>query len=504
MMSVKMHNPWKGLTSYEVDDPCLFCGREQETAQLVSLIEYNQILTLYGKSGCGKSSILKAGVFPALKEEGFTPYYLRLGELSTVQPYATQIAHKLGLAGDVIEDWSSKDALCLLFSQYEYAQNLSNTAPIIVLDQFEEVLRAHTAQCEILLEQLAFWQDYNREILIDSHFVLSIREDNLYLLEELIDKTRLNSLRRARYRLRDVDREGATSIITTPGKGIVLQQSVVEKILELCAIRNDNMVLGYSVSGLSLLCFQLFYAMRQRNMSVFSSDLVEKHSVSSIRDYYQLAIKRMQLSSKEIKYLEEKFVTNDGNRNFISESDFQTYFSEQSRKCLLGGEYRMLQKSNGRVELIHDLLAKAIKQVRDEAVHAADAAKLMYETVLISIALIGMLVFTYWSMIGVTLKDCLTYFVLSDSPLSFSTVCGAALLTLNVPLLAMCLVAIIKRVHAAFYASLISALLVGCSYMLVKEVDYYQVVLIAHSALSFFCVIISTIFFILKTKNSLQ
>lgn len=504
MMSVKMHNPWKGLTSYEVDDPCLFCGREQETAQLVSLIEYNQILTLYGKSGCGKSSILKAGVFPALKEEGFTPYYLRLGELSTVQPYAAQIAHKLGLAGDVIEDWSSKDALCLLFSQYEYAQNLSNTAPIIVLDQFEEVLRAHTAQCEILLEQLASWQDYNREILIDSHFVLSVREDNLYLLEELIDKTRLNSLRRARYRLRDVDREGATSIITTPGKGIVLQQSVVEKILELCAIRNDNMVLGYSVSGLSLLCFQLFYAMRQRNMSVFSSDLVEKHSVSSIRDYYQLAINRMQLSSKEIKYLEEKFVTNDGNRNFISESDFQTYFSEQSRKCLLGGEYRMLQKSNGRVELIHDLLAKAIKQVRDEAVHAADAARLMYETVLISIALIGMLVFAYWSMIGVTLKDCLTYFLLSDSPLPLSGVCGAVLLTLNVPLVAMCLVAIVKRVHSAFYASLISALLVGCSYVLVKEVDYYQVVLIAHSALSFFCVIISTIFFILKTKNSLQ
>ena len=164
----------------------------------------------------------------------------------------------------------------------------------------------------------------------------------------------------------------------------------------------------------------------------------------------------------------------------------------------------MLQKSNGRVELIHDLLAKAIKQVRDEAVHAADAARLMYETVLISIALIGMLVFTYWSMIGVTLKDCLTYFVLSDSPLSFSTVCGAALLTLNVPLLAMCLVAIIKRVHSAFYASLISALLVGCSYMLVKEIDYYEVAIIAHTALSIFCVIISTIFFILKTKNSLQ
>lgn len=63
-------NPWAGLLSYE--DPAkatrqiLFTGRTKETQEVYNLIDNNLLVTLYGKSGIGKTSLLNAGVFPLL------------------------------------------------------------------------------------------------------------------------------------------------------------------------------------------------------------------------------------------------------------------------------------------------------------------------------------------------------------------------------------------------------------------------------------------------------
>ena len=66
-------NPWAGLSSYE--DPARssrqlkFCGRDEATYDVTQLIDDNFLVTLYGKSGIGKTSLLNAGVFPALRRE---------------------------------------------------------------------------------------------------------------------------------------------------------------------------------------------------------------------------------------------------------------------------------------------------------------------------------------------------------------------------------------------------------------------------------------------------
>ena len=70
------NNPWKGLRPYEFDDAHTFYGRNTEILQLTSLIEFNRAVILYGKSGIGKSSLLRAGVFPWLKLNGYGCHYL--------------------------------------------------------------------------------------------------------------------------------------------------------------------------------------------------------------------------------------------------------------------------------------------------------------------------------------------------------------------------------------------------------------------------------------------
>ena len=72
--------PFKGLAPFEDsdDDALLFFGRERETQELLDLLRVESIALLFGKSGLGKTSLLLAGVFPHLKDEGFLPVYVRI------------------------------------------------------------------------------------------------------------------------------------------------------------------------------------------------------------------------------------------------------------------------------------------------------------------------------------------------------------------------------------------------------------------------------------------
>ena len=64
-------NPYRGLESLREEDADFFFGREQETADALSLLAspVNGIVTLIGNSGVGKSSLVEAGVFAALRRQ---------------------------------------------------------------------------------------------------------------------------------------------------------------------------------------------------------------------------------------------------------------------------------------------------------------------------------------------------------------------------------------------------------------------------------------------------
>ena len=58
-------NPWRGLSAYrEPKDndeyKYLFCGRDNATKELSNLIDSNLFVTLYGRTGIGKTSLLEA------------------------------------------------------------------------------------------------------------------------------------------------------------------------------------------------------------------------------------------------------------------------------------------------------------------------------------------------------------------------------------------------------------------------------------------------------------
>lgn len=60
-------SPYKGLQYFDTTDAALFFGRERLTAELVAYLRTHRFLAVVGASGSGKSSLVRAGVVPALQ-----------------------------------------------------------------------------------------------------------------------------------------------------------------------------------------------------------------------------------------------------------------------------------------------------------------------------------------------------------------------------------------------------------------------------------------------------
>ncbi|MFI6435446.1 helix-turn-helix domain-containing protein [Streptomyces sp. NPDC050759] len=75
------HAPYRGLARFETGDSDLFFGREQLTADLVDLLRRRRFAAVFGPSGSGKSSLLRAGLIPVLRraqEPGPRPAAIRI------------------------------------------------------------------------------------------------------------------------------------------------------------------------------------------------------------------------------------------------------------------------------------------------------------------------------------------------------------------------------------------------------------------------------------------
>ena len=58
--------PYKGLAAFDAEDAEYFFGRERLVAELVARLVGAPLLAVVGPSGSGKSSVLRAGLLPAL------------------------------------------------------------------------------------------------------------------------------------------------------------------------------------------------------------------------------------------------------------------------------------------------------------------------------------------------------------------------------------------------------------------------------------------------------
>jgi WD40 repeat protein/DNA-binding SARP family transcriptional activator len=97
--------PFKGLAPFELADAEFFFGRERLVDELVARLAETPLLTVVGPSGSGKSSLLRAGLLPAL---GYESVLIRPGKQAVAQLTAALAAvapgERLVLAVDQFEE----------------------------------------------------------------------------------------------------------------------------------------------------------------------------------------------------------------------------------------------------------------------------------------------------------------------------------------------------------------------------------------------------------------
>jgi Novel STAND NTPase 1 len=98
-------SPYPGLRPFRRDEADIFFGREEQVDQLLGKLETCRFLAVVGVSGCGKSSLVRAGMLSAL-EGGFMASAGPRWHVVEMRPGGHPLAHlsRALLAGGLLGD----------------------------------------------------------------------------------------------------------------------------------------------------------------------------------------------------------------------------------------------------------------------------------------------------------------------------------------------------------------------------------------------------------------
>lgn len=153
---------YPGTRSFEdtQEDRRLFRGRDSEMQDVCQRIVSHRIVVLYAASGTGKSSLLKAGIFPLLRERGYLPLSVRFAAHSTLsipEQLVAEVARECDRqAAEVYDAVPDAESLFVYFQKAEFWGKDGPMVPVLVFDQFEELFYLHgESQRDALLRELA-------------------------------------------------------------------------------------------------------------------------------------------------------------------------------------------------------------------------------------------------------------------------------------------------------------------------------------------------------------
>lgn len=150
-MSAEVANPYVGLRPFESGDSFQFFGRREQTAELLELLHRTHFLAVVGSSGCGKSSLIRAGLIPALMG-GFLVEERDRWRIAAIRPGDAPLRNLAGAlataVGGPAQDAQADTAELLCAITESHAQGVidflasrldGGTNLLLLVDQFEEV-----------------------------------------------------------------------------------------------------------------------------------------------------------------------------------------------------------------------------------------------------------------------------------------------------------------------------------------------------------------------------
>ena len=180
-------NPFPGLRPFEPDWSALFFGRDEQTDQLLDKLARRRFVAVVGDSGSGKSSLVRAGLIPAIHLG-----YLRTGSrwrIAVMRPGSAPMRHlRDALAGpDVLAGapdltGTLERSSLGLAEAVKAGQRGETWNLLVVVDQFEELFRQARDQAGATEEQAHFVKlllAASEQESVPIYVVLTMRSDSL-------------------------------------------------------------------------------------------------------------------------------------------------------------------------------------------------------------------------------------------------------------------------------------------------------------------------------------
>lgn len=196
---------FRGLLPFQEADRDRFYGRDLDAAALFDLVAHNEFRfgVLFGDSGCGKTSLLRAGLLPKLWEEGYVPIYCR--------------SYKDPLTAVTEECRKRIPTVCredeLPFELIKRVSEDAGLGLVLICDQFEEFFVSFKSKRE-REPFISFLAACHSCAGLRVKFLFSMRSDFLYLISSefsgRIDEPLLTS---KLCHLRNFDEDQAAEII---------------------------------------------------------------------------------------------------------------------------------------------------------------------------------------------------------------------------------------------------------------------------------------------------
>ncbi len=417
-VTVDPENPWLGLFSYSEETLAYFHGREEETAELARRVQRKLLTVLFGQSGLGKTSLLRAGIVPRLRTEGFCPIYVRIDYAPESPSPSEQIKQEIFKASAVAGDWTLPGSAVEGESLWEFLHHRSDLlrdgdgralVPLLIFDQFEEIFTLGQADDAGRLRARQFLDDLadlveNRppaalEARIenddtaaesfdfaraDYRILIALREDYLAHLESV--KGIMPSITQNRMRLARMTGTQALSAVVKPG-GRLVSQEVAESIVRFVAGGSELGNAEIEPSLLSLVCRELNTVRQLQGRSEISADLLAGSRDTILSEFYERTLADQPAGVRRV--IEDDLLTDSGYRESLAEERVikalvaagaaPDALSTLVNRRLLRIEERLDMR---RVELTHDVLCSVVlasRNLRQEREARDDAERRLAE-----------------------------------------------------------------------------------------------------------------------------
>ncbi len=186
------HSPFRGLQTFRPEDAWLFFGRDGETTELLDRLGRNRVVVVTGNSGSGKSSLLQAGLIPALQRGRYAQDGVPVNtwSIATFRPSSSpfeyladalvpQLAAHLPAAERV--ELTSHSRTRLSTGGHALRDLIAAVRPasrvLLVADQFEELFTLVPDNALRMRYVETLLAAANHDGAIPTHLILSLRAD---------------------------------------------------------------------------------------------------------------------------------------------------------------------------------------------------------------------------------------------------------------------------------------------------------------------------------------